>query len=258
MRKQVAVLISLSMLGALAIGARADAEEMRVRKNIDALTAEELSNYLHALDIVMRRDPTTVGSYAYYAALHNDVAVGPCEHASDTFLPWHRAHLFEFETELRLSDPPRTSNVTIPYWNWAELPSGSRFPLAFETEALIKRDDRNTTPICKGAPDPSCQRLPFPWADLDADVLSVSSWSSPAGTSEASAKTKQSNAPTGWMADSGSWKIRRTIPCTVTSVVPWGAHRRRPRIRSTGRSTPTSTFSGGTGSSDRATPSTLA
>ncbi|UVK35730.1 tyrosinase family protein (plasmid) [Mesorhizobium sp. AR10] len=181
MRKKLAALVIFSILAAIMSvgGALADNPELRIRKNIDALKPEELSNYLHALDIVMRRDPSTVGSYAYYAALHNDLDVGPCEHATDTFLPWHRAHLYDFENELRASDPPRTSEVTIPYWNWSELPSGTRFPKAFETEALLTRKDRWNRPICKGAPDPSCDRLSFPWPELDADVLSVKSWSSP-------------------------------------------------------------------------------
>ncbi|TIX69348.1 MAG: tyrosinase family protein [Mesorhizobium sp.] len=180
MSNKLAAIVLSTVLGVMAtiqIGF-ADDQELRVRKNIDALTHEELSNYLHALDIVMHRDPTTVGSYAYYAALHNDPNVGPCEHFKDSFLPWHRAHLYDFETALRASDPPRTSNLTIPYWNWSELPSGQRFPKVFENEALLNRD-REKMPICTGSPDPTCQRLPYPWHYLDTKVLSVPSWSSP-------------------------------------------------------------------------------
>jgi tyrosinase len=54
--------------------------------------------------------------------------LGPCEHANDTFMPWHRAHLFEFEEALRRSDPPRTTKVTLPYCDWSAVPSGSRYP----------------------------------------------------------------------------------------------------------------------------------
>lgn len=181
MKKTIAALTFLMLLAALTIGQDVAAQNtgQRIRKNIDALTQEEMANYLHALQIVTNRDPMSVGSYAYFAALHNDVEVGPCEHESETFLPWHRAHLHDFESELRAADPPRTANVTIPYWNWSEAPSGSRYPIAFENEVLLKRPDRKTTPICKAAANANCDRLAYPWSDLDADVLSVKSWSSP-------------------------------------------------------------------------------
>ncbi|MBY5560566.1 tyrosinase family protein [Rhizobium leguminosarum] len=179
-RKSRLALAMLFIWLAASCGLAMSQDHQRIRKSIDSLTQEELDNYLHALAIVMKRDPTTVGSYEYYAALHNDAAVGPCEHISDTFLPWHRAHLYEFESELRASDPPRTSNVTIPYWNWSALPSGVRYPKAFETDPLLRFEGRNTKPICKGTPDGSCDRLPFPWSELDETVLSIKSWSSPA------------------------------------------------------------------------------
>jgi hypothetical protein len=39
-------------------------------------------------------------------------------------IPWHRARLAGFEKLLRDSDPPRTANVTIPYWDWTKPASG--------------------------------------------------------------------------------------------------------------------------------------
>ncbi|GGT71564.1 tyrosinase family protein [Streptomyces lateritius] len=115
-----------------------------VRKDINALTDAELDDYIHALDILRQRsevnedDPT---GYAFQAALHNGF-VGPdgvairCEHNSDRFLPWHRAHLYYFEKLLQEADPPRTQNVTIPYWDWISEQTPEKFPLAFKKPGL--------------------------------------------------------------------------------------------------------------------------
>lgn len=113
-----------------------------MRKNIDALTPEELENYKYAMKIVVDRGLANPGNnegYAWQAVLHNDSerkrpdgSVGNCDHHSDLFLPWHRAHLAGFERILRATDPPRTANITLPYWDWTMPASGVRFPKAFE------------------------------------------------------------------------------------------------------------------------------
>src|SRR5215211_1999879 len=95
----------------------------RIRKSIDRLTAAELADYEHAfvkLKEISEADPSDIDGLQYFQDLHNTM-LGPCEHANDTFMPWHRAHLFEFEEALRRSDPPRTANVTQPYWDWSAL-----------------------------------------------------------------------------------------------------------------------------------------
>jgi tyrosinase len=116
-----------------------------MRKNIDALSADELATYKHALDIVIHRgttNPSAMDGYAWQAALHNDFererpdgSIGACEHRSELFFPWHRAHLAGFEKILRETDAPRTSNVTLPYWDWTQAASGTRFPAAFEDQS---------------------------------------------------------------------------------------------------------------------------
>lgn len=113
-----------------------------LRKNIDLLTNDELENYKHAVKIARDRsvaNPAVKEGYVWQAALHNDFdrirpdgLTGGCEHRSELFLPWHRAHLAGFEKILRETDPARTANVTIPYWDWTLPPSGVRFPKAFE------------------------------------------------------------------------------------------------------------------------------
>ena len=157
----------------------------RVRRNIDSLTPQVLADYEHAVSrllAISQQDPDSIDGYTYFEQLH-DGELGPCEHANDTFMPWHRAHLFVFEEALRRSDPPRTENVAVPYWDWSALPSGSRFPKAFEnTDSVLFHDFREATPICRAAGDADCMRLPFPRAYLEADVLSIPRWSTPDAT----------------------------------------------------------------------------
>jgi hypothetical protein len=123
----------------------------RVRRNIDDLSSDELANYQHALkklQEISQSDPESVDGYTYLEQMH-DGDKGPCEHANDTFMPWHRGHLYLFEGALRRSDPPRTENVTVPYWDWSGLPSGERYPKAFEDSSSILFNFRNDDPICR-------------------------------------------------------------------------------------------------------------
>src|SRR5262245_16842096 len=145
-------------LGTIALPRSVAAQATFKRKNIDALTNEELENYKHAIRITMdrsRTDPSRKDGYRWQADLHNDPgrvrpdnSVGPCEHASEKFLPWHRSHLVGFERILRASDPPRTANIAIPYWDWTKPPSGRRLPKAFEdtTSPLFNPGRANNNP----------------------------------------------------------------------------------------------------------------
>ena len=159
-------------------------EQPRIRRNIDTLAPEELADYQHAFAKLLEisdHDPESIDGYTYFEQLH-DGSLGPCEHANDTFFPWHRAHLYLFEEALRRSDPPRTSNVTLPYWDWSALPSGKRYPVAFEDQSSMLYDpSRNQQQICKQLGGSGCQRLPFPRQFLESSALSVPAWSSPPG-----------------------------------------------------------------------------
>jgi Common central domain of tyrosinase len=154
----------------------------RIRRNIDSLTPEELADYEHAfakLKEISDADPSSIDGLRYFQDLHNTM-LGPCEHANDTFLPWHRAHLFLFEEALRRSDPPRTANVTLPYWDWSALPSGTRYPTAFEnTDSVLHHEFREDTPVCRTGGATPCEALPFPRRFLEDTVLNKSDWSNP-------------------------------------------------------------------------------
>lgn len=152
----------------------------RIRKNIDSLTPDELADYEHAfskLKEISQADPASIDGLQYFQDLHNTL-LGPCEHANDTFMPWHRAHLFLFEEALRRSDPPRTANVTLPYWDWSALPSGSRYPTAFEnSDSVLHHPFREDKRVCRTAGQDECDALPFPRRFLEQTALDKSAWS---------------------------------------------------------------------------------
>ncbi len=127
------------------------------RKDINELTSDELADYIHALDTLRARsaqNPSDQTGYDFQAGLHNGIRVEGefvfCEHGSDLFFPWHRAHLYYFEQLLQEADPPRTENVTIPYWDWLHPEENGRFPKAFAEPGLFA-PGRNVNPAA-GSP----------------------------------------------------------------------------------------------------------
>ncbi|MCP3406172.1 tyrosinase family protein [Bradyrhizobium sp. CCGB01] len=123
----------------LLVASLAHAADLRTRKSIDDLSADELETYIHAVKQVRDKsiaDPLVQFSYAHMAGLHNIPALfsGACMHHTYNFWAWHRAHLINYEDALRASDPPRTANVMVPYWDWTKKPSGKRFPVVFEND----------------------------------------------------------------------------------------------------------------------------
>ncbi|HEY0068597.1 MAG TPA: tyrosinase family protein, partial [Chloroflexia bacterium] len=163
----------------------------RVRKNIDSLTQDELNAYINAVTALVNSTEQYY-NYIYFEQLHDRTNVGPCEHNRETFLPWHRMALWLYEDGLRRIDP----NVTIPYWDFTQLPSGDRYPTAFEDTSSIlynytppagggvsAGDYRNVGAICKPGIDPStCLDLPWPYDRVLNTVLNISQWSTTTGS----------------------------------------------------------------------------
>jgi len=118
------------------------------RADINTLDAGAVGDYIHALNILRARsaeNPDDETGYDFQAGLHNDVFIGPCEHGNDQFFAWHRAHLHYFEKLLQESESPRTSNVTIPYWDWLHPEPTGKFPTAFAQPGLFM-SGRNDNP----------------------------------------------------------------------------------------------------------------
>ncbi len=92
---------------------RIDTGGIKVRKNIETLTADELRRYraaiaqMHTLDDYYQDER----SYNYWARIHAQ----NCQHNWEEFLTWHRAYLYNFEKRLQDIDP----TITIPYWDWS-------------------------------------------------------------------------------------------------------------------------------------------
>ncbi|AOK89567.1 tyrosinase family protein [Paenibacillus polymyxa] len=121
---------------------------VKKRRDINELDENQISDYIHALNILRARSeqaPDDESGYAFQAGLHNDPFIGPCEHGNDLFLAWHRAHLHYFEKLLQEADPPRTANVTIPFWDWIHPETSGKFPAAFTKPGLLM-PDRNNSP----------------------------------------------------------------------------------------------------------------
>src|SRR5262245_911890 len=154
------------------------AADVRVRKSIDDLTADELETYIYAIKKIRDKsitDPFVQFSYAHMAGLHNTPPLfnGACMHHTYHFLAWHRAHLINYEDALRASDPPRTANVTIPYWNWTKKPTGKRYPVAFENDAAAvakhygRPIDPTLLPVLANAMRNADESLPwFTWTEV--------------------------------------------------------------------------------------------
>jgi Common central domain of tyrosinase len=152
---------------------------LRVRRNIDVLTSD-LADYIYAFQKLKEPGRPYYDSYDYFQALHDRMGKKPgegmCEHGNETFLPWHRAHLFAFEEALRKTDPPRTSNVTVPYWDWSVMPTGDRYPKVFEDpKSPLFADGRTTDKVAS---------VPFDRGYLEKSVLSISNWSAPPATKQ--------------------------------------------------------------------------
>src|SRR5262249_30646604 len=139
-----------------------------VRKNIDCLTAQELSNLEHAFKVLQDRsaaNPSDPKGYDYQVRIHRL----SCAHNTELIWPWHRAFLYYFEDLLRAADPDHpetpTRDVTLPYWDWTKPPSGSvGYPSAYENPTSpLFHNGRNTWGT--SAPPPL-----FTNADIGLDV----------------------------------------------------------------------------------------
>ncbi len=92
---------------------------------------------------------------------------GECEHQKNTFLQWHRAQLFFYEKALQAADPegktgPSTKNVTLPFWNFTQKPSGIRYPAAFENPSSPLFDATRThAPLASSLPTSSPYLLAY-------------------------------------------------------------------------------------------------
>ena len=175
--------VALSTFLGVVSASPASAQE-RVRKSIDNLTADELETYIYAVKKLREKsatNPNVQYSYAHMAGIHNipQLFDQACEHWNHRFLAWHRALLQNYEDSLRAIDPPRTTNVTIPYWDWSIAPSGKRFPVALENnpaevKAKYGRDIADLAVLFKPNRNTAASGPRYPWDELAPIALNPS------------------------------------------------------------------------------------
>lgn len=102
---------------------------VKVRKNIDYLTDEELARFRSAVAKMKSLDKFEQDerSFGYWARIH----ASQCQHSWEQFLTWHRAYLYFFEQQLQDIDP----TVTLPYWDWASYRDDLEKSIADETSS---------------------------------------------------------------------------------------------------------------------------
>lgn len=92
---------------------RHETQSVKVRKNVNCLSPEELTRFRNAVAQMKSLDAYEQDerSFGYWARIHANL----CQHSWEQFLTWHRAYLYFFEQRLQDIDP----TVTLPYWDWA-------------------------------------------------------------------------------------------------------------------------------------------
>ena len=216
------------------------------RKHIDDLTGVELQILSEAIENLHKLDkfdaqgaavfPQGIDLYERFVQIHGDGREnGACLHESERLWFWHRAFLLHFENWLRATNPPRTANLTLPYWDWAEISSGkSGFPEAFETVPGLMFNRNNHSKTAKTYP-PLAVTMGVSPAQTPAEVdkiLNDPSWERVGGTID------------GPMADPGSMELRfhdlihstyigtfnKNTVLAVRDPIFWGHHANLDRL----------------------------
>jgi hypothetical protein len=99
-----------------------------MRKNIDELSGGELATYEHAVRLLRESARSDSGQALFHPALRQ--AANPDSTIAGK--PWDRRHLEAIEARLRATDPARTAEITVPYWDFTQPASGREYPAAFE------------------------------------------------------------------------------------------------------------------------------
>lgn len=137
-------LLSSSALAALSVP-RAFGKGLRIRRNINSLTASEISAFRAGVTAMKALDILDVRDFGYQANIHGapwgweeaypvlppdvDVYWNQCLHGSTQFLPWHRWYLLYWEQIVR--ELSGDDDFNLPYWDVVSdhyLPEAVRLP----------------------------------------------------------------------------------------------------------------------------------
>ncbi|KAI3543585.1 hypothetical protein CSPX01_06241 [Colletotrichum filicis] len=89
--------------------------KLRIRKDIDTLSHDELDTLVKAFQHIISLKPDDKNSYFTIAGYHGLPAPMYCQHRTVLFPTWHRAYLLRLENALRSA--PGCSDLALPYWN---------------------------------------------------------------------------------------------------------------------------------------------
>jgi len=135
-----ALLLESATFGdSLSLGSVLTQPTVLIRKDIDALTAPEITALRTGVSVMQSRPATSPTSWIFQANIHgvppdggSNPAWSKCRHDSFFFLVWHRMYLYFFERILRAASG--SPNLTLPYWNYSKTtPTARALPLAFRT-----------------------------------------------------------------------------------------------------------------------------
>jgi tyrosinase len=113
---------AIALAGSLAARTAAEAQTVRVRKNIAALTPVEAASLGRGVTVMKSRPPSDPMSWSYQANIHGTddgpprAAWSTCQHGSFYFLSWHRMYLHFFERILRAASGDDA--LALPYWDY--------------------------------------------------------------------------------------------------------------------------------------------
>ena len=147
----------------------------RVRKHVCDLTDAEWTALDHAFQTLQALPSGSANNYITWADIHGFPPNGPCKHNSEQVWTWHRAYLYWFENALRASDPPSTANVTLPYWDWTQPPTGDHYPIQFETMPGLLPPAAQC-PTISACRDTSVTTLPPFSPSLMASIQAIPDW----------------------------------------------------------------------------------
>ncbi|MER9228943.1 tyrosinase family protein [Mesorhizobium sp. M0664] len=122
----------------------------RLRKEVSALSADELGKLKQAFTELMKREPSDPQSYFAIAGLHWFPAIDQnplfhCLHHENRFLAWHRYHLRTLEDALR--SVPGCGDVTLAYWDVTTKPPAFLYEEPFAKYALQAKIGHNYDPL---------------------------------------------------------------------------------------------------------------
>lgn len=153
MKKSTGAIIAF-LVGLIFAVSDSVAADVRIRKHLDDMTPMEwkiLADAIAALHKLDKFDhtgkpvfPQGADSYERFVQIHGDGREnGACLHGSERVWFWHRAFLLHFENRLRSTNPSASGSITLPYWDWTDLATGSHgFPAAYEDQSSPLYHDR--------------------------------------------------------------------------------------------------------------------